>query len=91
MGQINVDGQTDTPDFTLKVSGNPVHLKTQFHAVVDGTDGDMYLQPVNAQFGSSSVVAQGSVEGHEGIKGKTVTLDVVFTQGKLEDVLRLAV
>jgi hypothetical protein len=91
LGRIEVDGQTDTPDFMLKVSGNPVHLKTQFHAVVDGTDGDTYLQPVKAQFGSSALIAEGSVEGQEGVKGKTVTLDVVFTEGKLDDVLRLAV
>ena len=91
LGRLEVDGQTDTPDFLLKVSGNAVHLKTQFHAIVDGTDGDTYLEPVRAQFGHSSLIAQGSVEGHEGVKGKTITLSVIFTQGRLEDVLRLGV
>ena len=91
LGRLEVDGQTDTPEFVLKVSGNPVHLTTQFHAIVDGTDGDTYLQPVRAQFGHSSLVAQGSVEGREGVKGKTITLNVAFTEGRLEDVLRLGV
>jgi hypothetical protein len=27
-----------------------VHLSTQFHAVVDGVNGNTYLQPVNARF-----------------------------------------
>ena len=89
--RIEVQGTTDTPGFALKVSGNPVHLTTQFQAVVDGTDGDTELQPVKAQFGRSSVVARGSVEGTKGVKGKTISLDVQVDDGHLEDMLRLAV
>jgi len=88
--RIEVDGTTDVPNFTVKVSGNPVDLKTQFHAIVDGTDGNTWLQPVNAQFGRSSVVAQGSVAGAKGSK-KTVTLDVHVADARVEDMLRLGV
>ncbi len=49
LGGIVVDGTTDTPDFRLSISGHPVPLHTEFHAIVDGTDGDTYLQPVKAQ------------------------------------------
>jgi hypothetical protein len=89
--RIVVDGWTDTPDFSLKVSGQPVHLKTQFHAIVDGTDGDTYLEPVNAQFGQSSVVARGGVFGKPGVKGKTVSLDITVSNSRVEDMFRLAV
>ncbi len=89
--RIQVAGHTDTPDFMVKISGNPVHLTTQFQAVVDGTDGDTWLQPVNAQFGHSSLTARGSVEGVKGVKGKTVSLDVTATEGHLEDMLLLGV
>ena len=88
---IEVQGHTDTPDFTVKVSGNPVHLKTQFHAIVDGTDGNTLLQPVNAQFGDSSVTAQGGVVGTKGVKGKTVSLDVAAANDQLQDMLLLGV
>ncbi|RPJ50489.1 MAG: hypothetical protein EHM23_35295, partial [Acidobacteria bacterium] len=37
--RIVIDGETDTPNFGLDVSRNTVHLKTQFHAIVDGTNG----------------------------------------------------
>ena len=47
---INVDGTTDTPDFSVDVSGHTVDLTTQFHAVVNGTNGNTYLKPVNAHF-----------------------------------------
>lgn len=89
--RIEVQGSTDTPDFAVKVSGNPVHLTTEFHAVVDGTDGDTLLQPVNARFGRSSVVARGGVVETKGEKDKTISLDVVVQDGRLQDLLRLAV
>jgi len=88
--RIEANGETDTPDFALKVSGNRVHLTTKFQAVIDGTDGDTYLQPVTAHFGNSTVIARGSVEGKKGIKGKTVSLDAAVDGGRLEDMLRLA-
>ncbi len=89
--RIEVDGWTDTPNFAVKLSGHPVHLKTQFHAIVDGTDGDTYLEPVNAQFGRSSLSARGGVYGKAGVKGKTVSLDVTVSGSRIEDLLRLAV
>jgi hypothetical protein len=88
---IQVHGTTDTPDFALAISGKPVHLTTQFQAEVDGTDGDTRLDPVNAQFGHSSVTAKGVIEKKAGTKGKTISLDVTVTQGRLEDMLRLGV
>jgi len=88
---IQIRGTTDTPDFKLDVSGNPVHLQTQFQAAVDGTDGDTKLEPVNAQFGHSSVTAYGTIEGKSGVPGKTISLDVSVAAARLEDMLRLAV
>ncbi len=90
LDRIEVSGDTDTPDFRLRVSGQPVHLTTHFQAVVDGTDGNTYLNPVNGHFGNSSVVARGQIAGERGT-GKTVTLDAVVENGRLEDMLRLAV
>jgi len=91
LGAIQVNGTTDTPHFKLDVSGKPVHLATQFHAEVDGTDGDTRLEPVRAQFGRSSVTARGAIEGKPGTKGKTISLDVTVGQGRIEDMLRLGV
>ena len=58
---IVVDGETDTPDFRLTDFGNPMRLHTRFHASVDGTDGDTWLEPVDATLGNSHFTAQGSV------------------------------
>lgn len=89
--RIEVQGQTDTPNFALQVSGNPFHLITDFHAIVDGTDGNTYLDPVNARLGRSSIVARGSVKGVKGRKGKIISLNVLVPRGRLEDMLRLGV
>jgi hypothetical protein len=90
LGHIEAEGVTDVPDFRLLIAGNPVHLTAQYKAVIDGTDGDTYLQHVTGQFGRTSLTAQGSVESKQGERGKTVSLDVVVHSGRLEDLLLLA-
>lgn len=87
--RMEVDGQTDTPDFALKVAGNPVDLKTDFHAIVDGTDGDTKLEPVNAHFLKTTIVCSGAVEHLPGPPGKTVALEARVTNGRIQDILRL--
>jgi hypothetical protein len=91
LDQIEVTGKTSTPDFSIDVGGQPVPLDTDFHAIVDGTDGDTYLRPVNAKFLQTSLTASGGVYGEKGVKGRTVKLDVHMASGRVEDVLRLAV
>ena len=89
LARIEAQGTTDTPDFTLKVSGNPVRLKTEFHSIIDGSDGDTYLQPVNAHFLNSWMVARGGVIGKRGVKGKTISLDVDIGPARIQDMIRL--
>jgi AsmA-like protein len=90
LDQIRVDGTTDTPDFRVTLAGHPVDLSTTFHAMVDGTNGDTFLQPVETLFGQTDLLAQGSVEGKAGTKGKTITLDVSASHARIEDLLLLA-
>ncbi len=87
---IVVDGKTDTPDFRLTVSGHPVPLTTEFHAIVDGTSGNTYLQPVKAKVLNSSFVAKGSVVRLKG-RGHEITLDVDIGHARIEDLLQLCV
>jgi len=88
---IVVDGTTDTPDFKLDNGGQAVHLTTQFHAIVDGTNGDTYLEPVKAHFLNSDVtVVKGKVEGKPGQPGKVIALDIDMRDAHLQDVLALA-
>ncbi len=86
---IEVEGSTDVPDFQVTRSDHAVHLKTQFHAMVNGMNGDVALQSVQTQFGRTSVVSQGEVAKKAGSVGKTVSLGGTEVQGRIQDWLRL--
>jgi hypothetical protein len=58
---LAVDGESDVPDFRLPSFGNPLHLHAKFHARVDGTDGDTWLEPVDATLGRSHFTTRGKV------------------------------
>jgi hypothetical protein len=88
--RLDVNGETDVPDFMVSRSGHRVHLTTRYHAIVDGTNGNTLLQPVHAQFLGSSVVANGGAVKNKGDPGRRVTLDVTVEKGRLEDMIRLA-
>jgi hypothetical protein len=91
LDNIVVEGKTDTPDFRIATSGRMVPLHTEFHAIVDGTSGDTYLQPVKAKILTTWLMANGSVVQTKDPKGHRVTLNVVIENGKIEDLLKLAV
>jgi hypothetical protein len=91
LDKIVVDGKTDTPDFQVKISGHKVALHTEFHAIVDGTDGNTYLQPVKAHFLNSSLIARGYVVRAQGEHGRHTYLDVTMDHSRVEDLLRLGV
>ncbi len=87
--RIDVDGATDTPDFALKRKLQPVHLRTMFHSIVDGTDGDTILDPVDAKFGNSEFFCRGSVSHSPGAEGKTISLSAETKHARMEDILKL--
>ena len=89
--RIEVDGTTSMPAFALEDVGNGMPLETRFHSIVDGTNGNTLLQPVDATLGATKIHAAGGVVEREGEDGRTVELDVVIDTGRLEDILRLAV
>ena len=92
LAELDVNGETDTPDFTIKVGGHPLPLHTKYHALVDGTNGDTRLERIDAWFLSSYLLAKGAVlDGPKGQHGRTVTLDVAMDKSRIEDVMKMAV
>jgi hypothetical protein len=89
--RIDVSGFTEMPGFQLKSVGNPVHLRTEFEAVVDGTNGNTLLVPVNAILEGSHFSTEGGVAHVPGgPKGKTVCVDAEGSDVRIEDFLLLA-
>ena len=91
LNRLEVQGTTDTPKFQVDAGGQPVPLKTRFTAIVDGSDGDTYLKQVDASFLDTSMTAHGAVIGLEGVPGRRIEVDVNMENGRIEDLLRLAV
>jgi AsmA-like C-terminal region len=90
LNRIEVHGTADVPNFSLDTANHPVPLETQFSALVDGTTGDTYLQPVHARLGKSRFICRGEVVNVKG-KGHIIDLDVDVPAGRIQDFLRLAV
>jgi hypothetical protein len=89
IGHIDTNGEADVPDFRVSGSSHTVHLISKFQAVVDGTNGDTYLQNVDAHFQRTTVTSKGSVAGHPGQHGKTIRLEMAVKEGRIEDLLSL--
>ena len=47
---IDVAGEADVKDFALTSAGHAVPLKTAFHSIIDGTNGNTWLRPVDGTF-----------------------------------------
>ena len=89
---LSVDGETDVPNFGLRTTGHPVALHTDFSALVDGTNGDVVLKSVKATFLHTSLSVNGEiVDENKEIKGRTILLDAVSNQARIEDLLHLVV
>jgi hypothetical protein len=90
LDHVTIDGETETPDFALDESEHPAPLHTVFHAYVDGTSGDTYLDPVHARLLQSEFTASGKVVKVKG-QGHDIDLDVDIPHGRMQDFLALAV
>lgn len=96
---MTVDGVTDTPDFALSSFGTPLPLKTTFHATVDATNGDTWLEPVDATLGETQFEARGKVVDEAAVTaangaavrpaGHEIALTVNIDHGQIADFLRL--
>lgn len=90
--RITATGSTRTPDFRLPTLTNtPVPLETAFDAVVDGTNGDVYLTRVGARLGGSAFEVTGAIVRTAEGPGRHLTVDVTATSARIDDVLRLLV
>ena len=89
LSKIEVDGETQTPNFVVATGGHPMPLNTTFRATVDGSTGDTYLHPVQATLENSYLIANGSVVREN--DGHRILLTVTATNARIEDFLKIAV
>ena len=88
---IQVQGNTETPNFEVSVSRHAVPLNTEFNAVVDGMNGNTILNTIEIQLLDSHLVAKGDVAKGPRQPGRAVALNVVADAARIQDLLRVAV
>jgi hypothetical protein len=89
---LEVEGNTDVPDFALRTSDHPMALHTDFSAIVDGTNGDTILTKVVAKFRHTTLVTKGEVvDRNREVKGRTILMDTISQSARIDDLLLLAV
>src|ERR1700693_3947321 len=86
---IEVQGKTDVPLFAVTRSKHRQQLQTQFHAIVNAENGDVFLQNVSANFRDTNIWAAGNVSGQAGQTGKTTSLTMASKDGRIQDLLLL--
>lgn len=91
LSELQVQGETDTPQFTLDKVGKPVPLHIDFSATVDATNGDTYLHPVKALLAKSLIIAEGKVVRLPEKKGHLISINTTVPAGRIQDFLNLAV
>jgi hypothetical protein len=90
LDQLEVVGETDTPDFSLDKVGKPVPLHTEYSATVDGTNGDTILHPVRATLVRSLIIAEGDVVHEPPKQGKRISVKFSAPNARIQDILSLA-
>jgi hypothetical protein len=88
---IRVRGQASIPQFSLDLGGTPVLLNTAFETVVDGTDGTVLLERVDATLIETRMLVSGAITNLSGPGNHQVDLEVHIENGRIEDLLALAI
>lgn len=90
--RIAARGGARVPAFRLPtLTDAPVPVDTTFDAVVDGTNGDVYLTSVEALVGGSRFDVSGAIVRVENADGRRIALALTADRARVEDVLRLLV
>ena len=61
LAELDANGETNTPDFTIAVGGHPFPLYVKYQALIDGTNGDTRLESSTRGSSSSYLHATGAV------------------------------
>lgn len=83
---IAVEGSVEAPNFRFK-QAHPIHLRTKFKAIVNGTNGDIALAPVVSRFDKTTVSSDGDIADQP----KVASLNLQVEGGRIQDLLSIFV
>lgn len=91
LGNLNVHGDANIPNFEVVRSQHALPLLTRFTVAVDATNGDVAIKDLNAVRGHTNIAVSGSVAHRDGWHGKFTSLDLAVRGGRIEDLLSIFV
>lgn len=83
LGSIAAKAVSTTPDFAVE-NGRPSLVAASVRCTVNGLNGDVAIQNIQAKTGATTVEAVGSVAGSP----KSANFDIAVIVGRAEDILR---
>ena len=89
LARIHTRGRVEVAGFGVEGSGHAVRLTTDYDATVNGTNGDVLLDPAVATFERTRVEVRGWIAGQTGEHGKTANFDIAVPRGRVDDLLAL--
>jgi len=89
LAKMDVEGETDIPDFEVKSSGHAAPLQTDFRAAVDALNGNVTLDEVKAIYLKTTIAINGTIAHKPGWHGKFTSLDFRVTNGRIQDILQI--
>jgi AsmA-like protein len=91
LDSIDIKGRTSTPDFRTTDTPHKLDLKSEFHAEVDATNGDVTLDQVRAVLVKTIILSRGKVASHRTEDGKAADLEFDVRRGRIQDLLLMFV
>jgi AsmA-like C-terminal region len=82
LGAIQATATTHSPDFAVS-SGLSTPVDGKVNCTINGLNGDVALNSIDATLGSTTIHAQGTVAGNP----KVTNLDLSVTRGRVQDIL----
>jgi hypothetical protein len=89
LARIQTNGSIGVAGFHVDGSDHAVQLTTTFDAIVNGTNGDVSLNPAVTGYRRTRIEVRGSIAGTQNQKGKTASFDLAVTKGRVDDLLYL--
>jgi hypothetical protein len=89
LSRIRTQGKVDVDGFRVQGSDHKVQIATTFDAQVNGTNGDVLLNPAKAHYRRTEVDVRGWIAQKGKQSGKTAAFDISVPRGRVDDLLYL--
>jgi AsmA-like C-terminal region len=89
LDKIEAHGSVEIRDFKTRRAARGAPIESKYDSLVDALNGDVQLEHVETTIVKTNVLARGGVQGTSRLPGKTTSVDLNTSSGRIQDLLRL--